>query len=71
VACGHIINQPSQIQIQHADGEKTINVSSSRVVIEVDEVTLSGYEPALYKLPLYLLGPPPFSFITLKNILCT
>ena len=71
VAHGHIINQPSQIQIQHAEGEKTINVSPSRVVIEVDEVTLPGYEPALYKLPLCQLGPPPFSLVTSKSMLRT
>jgi hypothetical protein len=37
----------------------------------VDEVTLPGYEPALYKLPLCQLGPPPFSLVTSKSMLRT
>jgi hypothetical protein len=69
VAHGHIISQPKQIRIRYADEEKDINISSSRVLIEVEELMVPGYEPSLHKISLEHMGPPPFTLVIAKSML--
>jgi len=69
VAHGHIISQPKQIRIRYAEGEKDINISPSRVLIEVEEIMVPGYEPLLHKISLEQMGPPPFPLVIAKSML--
>jgi len=71
VAKGHIAIQSSHTKIKHIEGEKTIKISPSRVVIEVDEVNSPGYEPAVHKISLDQMGPPPFVLVIAKSMLRT
>ncbi|KAK6993005.1 hypothetical protein R3P38DRAFT_3372035 [Favolaschia claudopus] len=76
VARGQILEQPatgSLIPVQHGMGdfEKKVKLTAHRVLVQVDEVLIPGYEPALHKLALGNFGPAPFNIIMMRSMVVT
>ncbi|KAK7005521.1 Werner syndrome ATP-dependent helicase [Favolaschia claudopus] len=76
VARGQILEQPaigSHIQIQHGTGdfEKKVKLTANRVLVQVDEILIPGYEPALHKLALGNFGPLPFNIVMVRSMIVT
>jgi hypothetical protein len=71
IAKGQIVSQPQALTVQTAVGIKNIKVTSTRIVVQVDEILMPMFEPAFYKIPLQNLGSPPFMLLVSKSLLIT
>lgn len=73
VAQGKIAEQPSNgvAAFQYAMDTKKINITPTRVVVQVDKILIPGYEPALHKMALQDMGHPPFLIVTNKSMITT
>ncbi|KAJ7153309.1 hypothetical protein C8R46DRAFT_1357190 [Mycena filopes] len=76
VALGTVVEQPplgSSISIRHGveGGEKNINLTRTRILVQVDDIRIPGYEPALHKLSLEKMGPPPFQIVMTQSMVVT
>ena len=57
--------------MRYKNEKKLINITSTRVLVQVDEVIVPGYEPENHKIALKEMGNPPFLIVMPKSMVVT